>query len=639
MLGRYIRNMFIIAQVGAFGCTAALDFDSLSEGDPEKDSDSNPVVEDIDTDKCTLNSDCDDEIDCTIDTCEEDGACSNNPDNSKCGYLEMCSRESGCQDTGKDCKVDKDCDDKTDCTIDTCMNGRCYSDPDDSLCIDENNPCIVGRKCYAGGCTPGKTMECDQSGLGPCRHSVCNEETGECEDQLMNEADNDGDGYLDVECGGDDCNDTKKDVHPEMLELCNLVDDNCDGLIDMTAIAGPTEVQASFELYAPNVAFDGTRYAITWQRGADNNATVYARILGTGECLVDATCEDKSKAAFESIDITPKGGVNTTGLTPSIVAGDDAFFVTWISKDGNDNSKVVLIKLEYNAEGGTPTMWDTAKQLSNSSTTDVFDPQIVWVSNAAGWIAAWNSVSADDNVAVGLIDKSMLADNASAFSGDPLTGKMNNLNLVSLDMDDCVVTYSIEDSSQDVNAEVFEARLGLTNGTWDYLNRWPKIISKALDDSEDPSFHPTVAGIGDEKWVTAYADKNAPMEKSNIQGIQSDNPEKIDAIYADDAFDQIHPELAYDGSGFGLIYIQDTPDGPILDFRLLDGSLDKLESQGSRLTPRVGAYEVNPDEVRTGHLIAANDGFAVAWVESTDSKENDSLYFAAFTGCTVPQPE
>ncbi len=45
--------------------------------------------------------------------------------------------------------------------------------------------------------------------------------------------DADGDGFLDINCGGDDCNDADSEIYPSAFEVCDDEKDNdCDGLVD-----------------------------------------------------------------------------------------------------------------------------------------------------------------------------------------------------------------------------------------------------------------------------------------------------------------------------------------------------------------------------------------------------------------------
>ncbi len=124
---------------------------------------------------CETNADCNDGISCTVDLCNtQTQTCSNEPDDTLCGPNEHCDPQVGCV-TDVECDGDEDC-----------------QDPD---------PCIEGS-CLGGFC-------------------------------VQNIVDNDRDGYGDLYCGGDDCDDYADWINPGQMEDCwDWEDNDCDGLWD-----------------------------------------------------------------------------------------------------------------------------------------------------------------------------------------------------------------------------------------------------------------------------------------------------------------------------------------------------------------------------------------------------------------------
>ncbi len=88
--------------------------------------------------------------------------------------------------------------------------------------------------------------DCDDSDarINPGAQEVCDPDfiDEDCDPSTLGNEDRDRDGFLAMTCGnyqpngvlltGDDCDDTNPDIHPNQVEVCNGVDDNCDGRVD-----------------------------------------------------------------------------------------------------------------------------------------------------------------------------------------------------------------------------------------------------------------------------------------------------------------------------------------------------------------------------------------------------------------------
>lgn len=135
------------------------------------------------------------------------------------------------------CETDADCDDGVECTIDTCLpHGVCNNAPDASFCDDGvfcNGREVCDRK---QGCLPAPVREtCNDQDV--CTIDRCNEELQRCEHFPR---DLDGDGDVDFFCGGGDCDDRDPLVSSLRPEVCgDHIDNDCDGEIDEADCGGP----------------------------------------------------------------------------------------------------------------------------------------------------------------------------------------------------------------------------------------------------------------------------------------------------------------------------------------------------------------------------------------------------------------
>jgi Putative metal-binding motif len=68
----------------------------------------------------------------------------------------------------------------------------------------------------------------------PACHSnqLCDEAADSCATDCSKNGDADGDGYDAVSCGGDDCNDAALAAHPDGVELCDGLDNDCNSVMD-----------------------------------------------------------------------------------------------------------------------------------------------------------------------------------------------------------------------------------------------------------------------------------------------------------------------------------------------------------------------------------------------------------------------
>ncbi len=150
------------------------------------------------------------------------------------------------------------CDDSNDCDDGTFCNGREVCQ--EGFCVDGRYPCAEGQSCAesVGQCVSDCDVDEDADGDGflaiecggsdcddsnpnryPGNFEVCDElgRDEDCNPETLGSRDTDRDGYIDAACCngelcGDDCDDGDSRVHPNEGEQCDGKDNDCDGEVD-----------------------------------------------------------------------------------------------------------------------------------------------------------------------------------------------------------------------------------------------------------------------------------------------------------------------------------------------------------------------------------------------------------------------
>ena len=611
-------KILLLAAGLSAGCSLALDMDALQKG-TDTDTDTEPL--------CTADSECDDGVECTVDECDAEGHCGSTPDNSQCAYLEYCHPENGCIPTGDECKVDSDCDDDVGCTDDTCViasggDNYCTNEPDDSYC-ESDNPCIEGETCSAvTGCIEGTEKECPQT-TAPCMESVCNPLNGECEDVYEDGADDDSDTYLDEACGGDDCDDGNADVHPSAQEDCDGVDDDCDGFTDLSIAANASLVAQAAQLGGTALVHDGTNWGVVWQQGSGTSAEVYARFLTPTGLMVS-----------DPHNFTALGGVSTAGGSPDLAFGGGAYRAIWIADDGTDPPRVLLVDLTVDTGTGDVAQ-GTLVALETGTDVDVFAPTIAYDGETAGsgWVAAWLAESTGGDLSVEMQTSDMHSVPAgTTFEVSAGTGAVSGVDVSVVGANDYIVAYSRATGATDGDLEVFESRVELVGEVWDHASGYPAMISDADSGGDDDSWQPITAVVGAGDWTTAFTDTQI-IGLTDTENISVWDGSALSDLVSGDSYRQTDPAWAWDGTRYGLFYLSSVGSAVALEFRQFDDALTMPADPyyGTRFALVSGGSE----ELEEPALASDGAGGFGALVVHNDGTGDDLLFYT-FSGCTPP---
>jgi hypothetical protein len=293
-----------------------------------------------------LDDDCDGDVDDDDSSLEPSTLSTWYADADADGYgdplesVEACSPPEGYVEDRSDCEdgdaqvhpdasevcngIDDDCDDKiddADASLDTSTRSSFYDDDDGD---GYGDPDTETETCSPPSGAVSDATDCDDADahVNPAQTEVCNGLDDDCDGDIDDDDssldtstwdtfydDTDGDGYGDPDAGSQacaapsgtvaddtDCDDSESSVSPAETEVCNEVDDDCDGDIDDDDSSLDTSTQSTW--YADD-DLDGY---------GDAGATTQACEEPSGYVEDDTDCDDGDA------DVNPAASEDCNGI-------------------------------------------------------------------------------------------------------------------------------------------------------------------------------------------------------------------------------------------------------------------------------------------------------------------------------------
>ena len=239
--------------------------------------------------------------------------------------------------------VDDEIEDESDvCSYEpTSITCTDHSQCDDNVFCNGKERC--GRfadnyYCYRNSCArPCKDAPGEDPSCHPC---VCIENQQMLIYPLK---DGDGDGYVDLACEGKDCNDSDKNVHPGMADLCDSMDNNCNALVDEDGwkqpegleLSNPVSSAAAASSHHTIVSLDDNWQAAWLEDDGESFTIRFAEIAyDVGEKELTVESKDLYKVSGSDVDEIAISDLSIIGSTGS-------YYVVWVeSGPEGDNVRI-----------------------------------------------------------------------------------------------------------------------------------------------------------------------------------------------------------------------------------------------------------------------------------------------------------
>jgi len=220
---------------------------------------------------------------------------------------------------------------------------------------DDHDPCNGDEKCSNGACTPGQPFCTTQ--LPNCT-SHCTVKAGKASCALIG-VDHDGDGFPSVACAaapGSDCDDEHATVYPNAPEICDGLDNDCNGLTDVADGLKLSGVTRDWALFAggANVAWskDQNTFGVTWYDDTHFPTVLFSTADPAGTQLLN-----EPLALYTGM---------TSNIEPGrlrVAPGPEGWAVTYVGEDNNayfqriDTTSALAAALVPLGSAATATIW------------------------------------------------------------------------------------------------------------------------------------------------------------------------------------------------------------------------------------------------------------------------------------------